>query len=170
MVQLVDTPGWSRFSSLKDTPEKVKQEITKGVSLCTPGPHAIILVVSTAVAFTKAHLRSIREHMSLLDVWRHTLVLFSWCDSIGETTVEQSIESGGRTLQLLVRKCNNRYHSFNIKADDPAQVTRLLEKIKWKVAENSILCLNASETDNWEEEETAAETMSPPGEMFEDFC
>ncbi|XP_051264903.1 GTPase IMAP family member 8 [Dicentrarchus labrax] len=175
MVQLVDTPGWLRFSSLKDTPEMVKQEIIKGVSLCSPGPHAIILVISASIAFTKAHLRSIREHMSLLapDVWRHTLVLFSWCDSIGGTTVEQFIESEGSALQLLLRKCNNRYHSFNIRSDDPTQVTGLLEKIEWMVAENSILRLNANETDKWEEEEAVTEAMSPLGEslveMFENF-
>ncbi len=156
----------------------VKQDIT-GVSLCTPGPHAIILVVSITFAFTKAHLRFIRAHMSLLapDAWRHTLVLFSWCDSIGGTAVEQFIVSEGSALQLLLHKRNNRYHSFNIKANDPAQDTRLLEKIEWTVVDNSVLHLNASETDKWEEEETVTDplqTMSPTGEslieMFENFC
>lgn len=175
-VRLIDTPGWSKLSSIKDTPEMVKQEIARGVSLCTPGPHAIILVVTAAVAFNKAHLRSIREHMSLLgpDVWRHTLVLFSWGECMGRTTMEQFIESEGTALQLLLRKCNNRYHRFNIHANDPAQASKLLEKIEWMVAENSIFRLNGNESDKWEEDETVTETMSPPGgsllEMFEDFC
>lgn len=175
MVRLVDTPGWLRRSFLKDTPEIVKQEITRGVSLCTPGPHTIILVVSTAVAFTKVHLSSIKEHMNLLgpDVWRHTLVLFSWCDSLETTTVEEFIEGEGSALHFLLKKCNNRYHSFNINSNNPAQVTQLLEKIEWMATENSIFYPNVDETDKWEEE-TVTEAMSPPGEslfeLFVNFC
>lgn len=32
--------------------------------------------------------------------------------------------------------------------------------------ENSALCLNASETAKWEEEETVTELISPPGESL----
>ncbi|XP_071399045.1 GTPase IMAP family member 8-like isoform X1 [Centroberyx affinis] len=175
-VRLVDTPGWLRFRSLKDTPEMVKQEIAAGVSLCRPGPHAIILVLCISNAFTEAKLRSIREHMSLLghDVWRHTLVLFSWCNTIGETTVEQIIESEGKALQWLLRKCNNRYHSFNTeRANDPAQVVELLEKIEWMVAGNSVFHLNTREKEEWEEEGAVPESPSSGEsfiERFEELC
>ncbi|XP_029931109.1 GTPase IMAP family member 8-like [Myripristis murdjan] len=159
-VRLVDTPGWFMFSSLTETPEMVKQEIADGVLLCAPGPHAIILTVCASIAFTEAHLRSIREHMSLLgaDVWRHTIVLFTWCDTIGETTVEQFIESEGRALQWLLRKCGNRYHSFNVqKANETTQVEELLEKIEWMAAKNSLFCSNVIETEEWEEEGTVTQ-------------
>lgn len=84
--------------------------------------------------------------------------------SVDVATAEQFIESEGSALQLLLRKCNNRYHSF--KTNDPAQATRLLGKIEWMLVENSALCLNARETAKWEEEETVTELISPPGESL----
>jgi len=67
----METPGWSTFTALKDTPEMVKQEITQMVSLCTPGP----LPLSVSLRPT---LSPSGEYMSFLapDIWRHTLVVF----------------------------------------------------------------------------------------------
>lgn len=99
----------------------------KGLSLCPPRPHAILLVIAAGIAFTEAHLRSVNEHIN-------ALVIFSWCDTMGDTSIQQFIESDGRALQWLLRKCDNRYHILNVKNRvDVTQVIELLERIELMV-------------------------------------
>ncbi|KAJ8362409.1 hypothetical protein AAFF_G00375820 [Aldrovandia affinis] len=136
-VTVVDTPGWWSIWSVKDTRELDKQEIVRSVSLCPPGPYALFLVIDVSSSFTESHRISVEEHLELLSerVWRHTIVLFTWGDRLGDTTIEQHIETEGKALQWLVEKCGNRYHVLNNKnRGDGTQVTELLEKIEEMVA------------------------------------
>ncbi|KAJ8009585.1 hypothetical protein DPEC_G00090400 [Dallia pectoralis] len=138
-VTVVDTPEWCGFQSIEATPELVKQEIMFSVSLCPPGPHTLLLVINVDKSFTEDKRRSIEEHLGLLSelVWSHTLVLFTKGDYLGDTTIEQHIESEGKNLQWLVEKCGNRYHLLNnVNRSDGTQVTDLLEKIEEVVAGN----------------------------------
>ncbi|KAM6957831.1 LOW QUALITY PROTEIN: uncharacterized protein FYW47_011942 [Aplochiton taeniatus] len=138
-LTVVDTPGWWRNFTVAKTPELVKQEIVRSVSLCPPGPHAVLLVLRVDRRFTDKHRKSVEGHLGLLSqrVWDHTIVLFTHGDSLGDTTIEQHIESEGEPLQRLVEKCGNRYHVFNNEnRGDDTQVTELLEKIEEMVAGN----------------------------------
>ncbi|KAJ8362034.1 hypothetical protein AAFF_G00401700 [Aldrovandia affinis] len=135
-VTVVDTPGWM-YLSVQNTRELDKQEIVRSVSLCPPGPYALFLVINVNSSYTESHRRSVEEHLELLSerVWRHTIVLFRSGDWLGDTTIEQHIETEGKTLQWLVEKCGNRYHVLNNKNKaDGTQVTELLEKIEEMVA------------------------------------
>ncbi|KAJ8008769.1 hypothetical protein DPEC_G00081860 [Dallia pectoralis] len=139
-VTVVDTPGWNRKHFDKDTPKLVKQEIMHSVSLCHPGPHTFLLVIKVDISFKEKHRRSIEEHLDLLSdlVWSHTIVLFTGGDCLGDTSIEQHIESEGKDLQWLVEKCGNRYHVLNnMNRSDGTQVTDLLQKIEEMVAVNS---------------------------------
>ncbi|KAJ8386397.1 hypothetical protein AAFF_G00171020, partial [Aldrovandia affinis] len=138
-VTVVDTPGWWSTSSVKETQELDKQEIVRSVSLCPPGPYALFLVIDVSSSFTETHRRSVEEHLELLSerVWRHTIVLFTRGDWLGDTTIEQHIETEGKALRWLVEKCGNRYHVLNNEnRGDGTQVTELLEKIEETVARN----------------------------------
>ncbi|KAJ8377543.1 hypothetical protein AAFF_G00256390 [Aldrovandia affinis] len=138
-VTVVDTPGWWSTSSVNDTQELDKQEIVRSVSLCPPGPYALFLVIDVSSSFTESHRRSVEEHLELLSerVWRHTIVLFTRGDWLGDTTIEQHIETEGKALQGLVEKCGNRYHVLNKEnRGDGTQVTELLEKIEETVTRN----------------------------------
>ncbi|KAJ8343334.1 hypothetical protein SKAU_G00306630 [Synaphobranchus kaupii] len=138
-VTVVDTPGWWTTCSVNDTKELDKQEIVRSVSLCPPGPCTLFLVINVASAFRDTERRSVVEHLELLSerVWRHTIVLFTWGDWLGDTTIEQHIETEGRDLQELIEKCGNRYHVLNDKnRADGTQFTELLEKIEEMVARN----------------------------------
>nr|XP_015195297.1 PREDICTED: GTPase IMAP family member 7-like [Lepisosteus oculatus] len=100
------------------------------------GPHTLLLVIDLD---SNTDWRSVKKHLDFLSerVWRHTIVLFTWGDTMGDTTIEQLIERGGKELQCLVEKCGNRYHVLNDKnRDDRTQVTELLEKIEDMVAGN----------------------------------
>ncbi|XP_073668724.1 GTPase IMAP family member 8 [Paramisgurnus dabryanus] len=139
-LTVVDTPGWHYNHSLEKTPEIDKLEIRRSVYLCPPGPHVILLIVSVVTAFNRHVRRGVEEHMSLLgkNVWSHTIVLFTWGDWLGDTTIEERIEAEGEHLQWLLEQCGYRYHVFNCKLHtDSTQVTELLEKIEEMVMENN---------------------------------
>ncbi|XP_069054215.1 uncharacterized protein [Lepisosteus oculatus] len=138
-ITVVDTPGWE-WDNIKSTSEQVKQETVYSVSLCPPGPHALLLVIPL-ITLREKQRRVEKEHLELLSerVWRHTILLFTWGDELTDTTIEQHIERGGKKLQYLVEKCGNRYHVLNNKnRGDRTQVTELLEKIEDMVAEMSV--------------------------------
>ncbi|XP_061115049.1 GTPase IMAP family member 8-like [Conger conger] len=137
LLTVVDTPGWWKNSSVNYTAELDKQEIVRSVSLCPPGSYAIILVIDVGSPFRETEMRPVMEHLELLSekVWRHTIVLFTWGDQLGDTTIEQHIETEGRTIQELIEKCGNRYHVLNNEnRANRTQVTELLEKIEEMMA------------------------------------
>ncbi|XP_067087591.1 uncharacterized protein [Osmerus mordax] len=137
-VTVVDTPGW-RSLPVESTTELVKQEMVRGVSLCPPGPHTLLLVIRLDLSFLEEHRRSVKGHLQLLSerVWSHTIVLFTHGDRLGDTTIEQHIEREGKALQWLVKKCGNRYHVLNNNnRGDDTQVTELLDKMEEMVAGN----------------------------------
>ncbi|XP_066574075.1 GTPase IMAP family member 4 [Amia ocellicauda] len=140
-VTVVDTPGWLS-DSVQATPECVKQEIVRSVSLCPPGPHALLLAIPVgSYSFIERQRRTAQEHLELLSerVWRHTIVLFTGGDRLRDTTIEQHIERGGEELQWLVEKCGNRYHVLNNRdRGDGTQVTELLDKIEEMVVGLSV--------------------------------
>nr|XP_015195275.1 PREDICTED: GTPase IMAP family member 8-like isoform X1 [Lepisosteus oculatus]XP_015195276.1 PREDICTED: GTPase IMAP family member 8-like isoform X1 [Lepisosteus oculatus]XP_015195278.1 PREDICTED: GTPase IMAP family member 8-like isoform X1 [Lepisosteus oculatus]XP_015195279.1 PREDICTED: GTPase IMAP family member 8-like isoform X2 [Lepisosteus oculatus] len=146
-ITVVETTGWyscqlysvlyEQESSAQDTLEWIRKVIEPSVSLCPPGPHALLLVINLDSVKEK---RSVEKHLELLSkrAWRHTIVLFTWGDTLRHTTIEQHIERGGKELQWLGEKCGNRYHVLNNKnRDDHTQVTELLEKIEDMVAGKS---------------------------------
>ncbi|KAL2092651.1 hypothetical protein ACEWY4_012449 [Coilia grayii] len=138
-ITVVKAPGWWASYTVEQTPERDKREIVLSVSLCPPGPHALLLVIRVVVSFTETWRRAVQEHLELLGerVWSHTIVLFTCGDCLGDTSIEQHIESGGEALQWVVEKCGNRYHVLDNEKHDGGQVTELLEKIEEMVAVNS---------------------------------
>ncbi|KAL2086162.1 hypothetical protein ACEWY4_017221 [Coilia grayii] len=137
-LTVVEAPGWGLNNNLKATPEITKQEIVLSVSLCPPGPHIFLLHVRIAEPFTSEFIKNMMEHLDHLSdgVWRHTMVLFTNGDWLGDTPIERYIESEG-ALQLLVEKCGNRYHVINNKnTGNREQVTALLKKMEKIVCGN----------------------------------
>ncbi|KAJ8251261.1 hypothetical protein GJAV_G00219070 [Gymnothorax javanicus] len=133
LVTVVDTPGWWKFMPAELTPHWIKQEEQKSLELCTPGPHAILLVIPADTSFKEEQRKIIQDNIKQFGegVWGHTLVLFSWGECLGDSSIEQHIEKEGPALQWVVEKCGNRYHVFsNMKNKDRVQVTELLEKIE----------------------------------------
>ncbi|KAK1806679.1 hypothetical protein P4O66_005179 [Electrophorus voltai] len=91
------------------------------------------------MTFTADDRKSVEEHMELLGkrVWNHTVLLFTHADLLGDTAIEQYIESEGGDLKLLVAKCQNRYHALdNANLANTSQVTQLLQKVEKTASEN----------------------------------
>ncbi|XP_031418459.1 GTPase IMAP family member 7-like [Clupea harengus] len=164
-VSVVDTPGWWKYFSAQSTPGWVKTQLQKSLTLGSKAPHAILLAVPADTTFPEEQRKITEDNMKMFgdQVWRHTIVLFTCGDLLGETTIEEHIESEGQPLQWLVEKCGNRYHVFdNINRGDGSQVTELLEKIKEMVAGNSSY---ASDTQLFEAKETSEEPKRLDVEM-----
>lgn len=139
VITVLDTPGWWKTLTARDTAELDKQEILHSICLCPPGPHALLLTLRLDMPFRDEEMKSLEEHMGLLgeQAWNHTILLFSHGDLLGNLTIEQYIESEGKNLNLLVAKCRNRYHVLNNKnLLDGGQVTELIKKVEGMVAEN----------------------------------
>ncbi|XP_076136256.1 GTPase IMAP family member 8-like [Alosa pseudoharengus] len=145
-VSVVDTPGWWKYLPAKCTPEWVKKELQRGLILDSKAPHAILLAVPVDTAFSTEQKKITEDNMRVFgdNVWRHTMVLFTCGDLLGETSIEEHIECEGEHLEWLVEKCGNRYHviSWNDKEDE---VIELLKKIEEMVTRNSLFCLEVTE-------------------------
>ncbi|XP_030621454.1 GTPase IMAP family member 8-like [Chanos chanos] len=142
-ITLVDTPGWWKHSLLKETAECLKQELVHSVTLCPPGPHALLLVIELDMPFTEKHRKSMEEHLQLLGggVWAYTMILFTRKSYLRYRNIEEHIENEGEALQWLIQKCEGRYHVFeNENQNNDTQVTELLEKIQGVRAQNSGGC------------------------------
>ncbi|XP_063045938.1 GTPase IMAP family member 8-like [Engraulis encrasicolus] len=138
-ITVVEAPGWYFNVTAETTPERDKQEIVLSVSLCPPGPHALLLVINVSKTFVEIYRRAVQEHLELLGerVWNHTIALFTRGEWLGDTSIEQHIESGGEALQWVVEKCGNRYHVLDNKKSDGGQVTELLWKIEEMMTVNN---------------------------------
>ncbi|KAJ8245035.1 hypothetical protein COCON_G00236280, partial [Conger conger] len=137
-VVIVDTPGWEWYYPLNGTPEWVKWETVRSVTLCPPGPHALLLVVRAYASVDGTYRKEIQEHMELLGeaVWKHTLVLFT--QGADPEVVADRIGEGGADLRLLVERCGNRWHVLRSTARGrhAAQDAQLLRKVEEMVAAN----------------------------------
>ncbi|XP_042564093.1 GTPase IMAP family member 7-like [Clupea harengus] len=138
-VTLVEAPGWWKGYRMEDTPDRDKREIVLSVSLCPPGPHALLLVVDVTDPLVAEYRNALKQHLELLGekVWSHTIVVFTKGGWLGNTAMEEYIESDRSGLQWLVEKCGNRYHVLDKYRREDVQVTELLEKIEEMVAGNS---------------------------------
>ncbi|MCJ8750309.1 hypothetical protein PDJAM_G00261450, partial [Pangasius djambal] len=133
-ICIVDTPGWDRVS-LECTAKKIKNEITRSVTLCPPGPHALILVlpVNTADGPSLNELKSAIQHMELLSerVWNHTMVLFLCDGDVEESTIKDHVQKA----EKLLEKCRGRHHVMR-QSEPETQVHGLLKEIDSMVEEN----------------------------------
>ncbi|XP_042608525.1 GTPase IMAP family member 8-like isoform X1 [Cyprinus carpio] len=139
-ITVIEAPGWWSDYTVEERPELLKHEIGLSVSLCPPGPHAVLLIIRVDIGFKETNRKALQGHLDLLGerVWSHTIVLFTHGDSLLDTSIEQHIESEGQDLQWLLDKCGNRYHVLNNKnRSDDTQIKELLEKIDETVAQNN---------------------------------
>ncbi|XP_017543834.2 GTPase IMAP family member 8-like isoform X2 [Pygocentrus nattereri] len=148
-VTVLDTPSWFKYFPAQYTPAWIKSGIFNGVCQTLTPPHCILLVIPADTSFHEEQRKVIEENMSLLgeQVWKHTILLFTSGDILGDVTIEQHIESEGEALQWVVEKCENRYHIFNNEErENRVQVTELLQKIDQMMAQNSSFQPNTDTT------------------------
>lgn len=107
-VRLVMTQGWG--SELEHhTGSAVEQEIMRSVTLCSPGPHALLLVlpIGPDVEVARRYVERAQQHLSFLSerAWRHTMLVFVCTYKI----VSNNILLDRHILGELVDKCGGGY-------------------------------------------------------------
>ncbi|XP_077572772.1 GTPase IMAP family member 8-like [Stigmatopora nigra] len=135
-VTVVDTPGWHKEPEC--TWEKDK-EIVKGLTLSTPGFHAILFVISLDRKFDEVNKEMLLAHVELFgdNVWNHTMVLFSNVDTLANRSLEEFIEREPKALDSLIDMCGNRYHCLDVTVKkNVSQHPQLFEKIEAMSAKN----------------------------------
>ncbi|KAI7796010.1 putative GTPase IMAP family member 8-like [Triplophysa rosa] len=130
-VSVVDTPGWSS-SALENA-----KEIAQSVTVCSPGPHAFLLVLPAHQCFTQKAQQTVEQLMSLFGkcVWRHTVILFTGGRWLRDRPVEHYTACEEEALQKLIARCGNRYHMLSDKGSK-SQVKKLLKLIEEMVRRN----------------------------------
>ncbi|KAL3986724.1 neutral cholesterol ester hydrolase 1 [Sarotherodon galilaeus] len=133
LVTVVDTPGWWMNYFCDESSNFDRGELALSSYFCPPGPHVFLLVIRVDRAFTETYRRAAQEHLDMIGehIWTHVILLFSFGDWLGDTPIEQYIESEGEALRWIVERCGNRYHVLNSKMKDGEfQVRELIAKIE----------------------------------------
>ncbi|KAM6987391.1 GTPase IMAP family member 8-like [Tautogolabrus adspersus] len=136
-VTVVDTPGWLSRTS---TPDRVSQELLRGLTLCNPEPHVILLVLPTTSVFGQMEWKAMEAQLGLLQtpIWPRAMVLFTHGDKLGVMPIQEHIRRKGRTLHWLLERCGNRYQvTTNQPSASDTQVTELFKKIRSMMATNN---------------------------------
>uniref|UniRef100_A0A8C2PUT3 AIG1-type G domain-containing protein n=1 Tax=Cyprinus carpio TaxID=7962 RepID=A0A8C2PUT3_CYPCA len=134
-VSVVDTPGLFN-TSLSN--EEIQQEIMRCTELSAPGPHVFLLVIAVGPITQEE-----RETLQLIKMTfgqkaeTYTMVLFTRGDNLTDESIEDFIKEGDLHVQKLVNDCGGRFHVFNNKQKDPAQVVSLLKKIDKMMWDNN---------------------------------
>ncbi|KAK5869007.1 hypothetical protein PBY51_009972 [Eleginops maclovinus] len=129
-VTVVDTPGWLTNCP---TPDRVSQELCRGVSLCQPEPHVILLVLPTTSPFGLEEWRTMEAELRLLQtfIWQRAMVLFTHGDQLGVLPIQEHVRRQGQTLHWLLERCGNRYQVMtNQSGASEAQLAELFQKIQ----------------------------------------
>ncbi|XP_034986081.1 uncharacterized protein LOC118092286 [Zootoca vivipara] len=137
-VVVIDTPAI--FDAC--LPEQQNNaEIRNCLSLCEPGPHALVFVTRVG-RFTEEDAKIAKrvEEVFGPEATKYTIVLFTHKEDLETESLEEYIKlSGNRALQDLVRKCKGRCCAFNNRGmgdEEELQVEELLVKIKQMMMEN----------------------------------
>ncbi|KAM4629176.1 GTPase IMAP family member 8-like isoform 1-T1 [Polymixia lowei] len=128
-LDLVDVPTWSTTTPSR----QFREDILDGLNLCSPGPHAFLLVVPLTESFSEDDRAAVEEHMKLLgkNAWQHTLVVFCWGFWLGERAFWEYVESRGEALKWLVERCGYRYHVLDcLDWDDVSRETEMTGKLE----------------------------------------
>ncbi|XP_051985421.1 GTPase IMAP family member 9-like [Xyrauchen texanus] len=134
-LALIDTPG---LFDTDLTQEEVQQELVHCLTLCSPGPHAFLLVIPIE-RYTEEQQRTVDMILEMFteEITHHTIIIFSHADRLGSTSIEDFLSRQNRKIQELVEKFGRRFVAFNnTYPSNRGQVTQLLEKVDELLVQN----------------------------------
>ncbi|XP_042575054.1 GTPase IMAP family member 4-like [Cyprinus carpio] len=132
---LVDTPG---FFDTDLTEEQLKQEAIHCLALCSPGPHAFLLVIPIE-RYTEEQQRTVEMILEMFreDISNHSILIFSHADRLRGESIERFVSKQNQKVQDLVERFGRRFVAFdNTNPTNPEQVSRLLQKVNELLAVN----------------------------------
>ncbi|XP_078542528.1 GTPase IMAP family member 4-like [Lissotriton helveticus] len=127
---VVDTPGFLN----SNRPEEVRSDISQCLQLCSPGPHAIVLVLQTG-RFTEEERDAVHRVQDLFgaQALKRMVIVFTRKDDLGDKSIQTFVKEAEPTLRKLIAKCGGRYCAFNNRAtreENNRQVSELIKIIE----------------------------------------
>ncbi len=143
-VFIADTPG---LFDTDMTQADVTKEIVRCVGMTSPGPHAVILVLSVTSRFTDEERNTVDHFIKHFgkDLYKFVIVLFTGIDNLERenTTLDAYMQNIPTALKKVIASAGNRYIGFNNKAEPNAlesQVASLFGMIDAMVSTNGGGC------------------------------
>ncbi|XP_073704542.1 uncharacterized protein [Garra rufa] len=121
---LVDTPDFIES-------DRTLQEIKLCLDLCSPGPHAFLLVVPID-RFTEEQQRTLDINLEMFheDVDDYTILIFSHADRLRGEPIERFVSRQNQKIQDFVERFGRRFVAFdNTNPVNREQVSQVLEKV-----------------------------------------
>ena len=138
-LTIVDTPG---FFDTKVQRHELAQEISRCVSLTTPGPHVFLYVLDKSNRYTPEEAESVNEFFNIFgsEAANYMILLFTHVSSKSETSLQSSLQKAPEDLIDLVEKCQHRVFGIDNKTGDESerrlQMDTILAGIESLIAEN----------------------------------
>ncbi|XP_024116734.2 GTPase IMAP family member 7 [Oryzias melastigma] len=137
-ITLVDTPG---FFDNKMCEDDLKSEITKCVTLSSPGVHAFLIVLKVE-RFTEKEKEVISKIKKLFskEALRYAVIIFTHGDQLEDQKIEDFVKEN-HDLRSLVEECGGRCHVMDNRYWDKErnneEVKKLLNTIDKMVQQNN---------------------------------
>ncbi|XP_060761366.1 GTPase IMAP family member 9-like [Neoarius graeffei] len=135
-LALIDTPGWFDTSL---QPSEITQEVLRCLTMCSPGPHAFLLIIPIA-RFTEEQQKTLDMIEAVFEenISDHTIIIFTREDELEGQTIEQFISEQGQRIQDVIARFGGRFLAFNNKnPENQDQVERLLNKLDEMLEQNN---------------------------------
>ncbi|XP_059211558.1 GTPase IMAP family member 7-like [Centropristis striata] len=112
-ITLIDTPG---FFDTHRSEEELKAEIVRCITECSPGPHAVLIVLKVE-KFTEQEQDIIKKTIEYFseEVFKYATVLFTHGDQLSDGQTIMEFVQKNKSLSDLVKKCGGRCHVIDNK-------------------------------------------------------
>ncbi|XP_041940306.1 GTPase IMAP family member 8-like isoform X1 [Alosa sapidissima] len=128
-LMVVDTPGFSNPVLSQDA---IEQEVQRCRELCSPGPHAVLLIVPLG-RLTEEERKAIDTIQQLFsnEVPSCTILVFTHADMLRGESIKDFISRQSQSIQELVERFSHRFVAINNRdPEDGSQVDQLLEMVE----------------------------------------
>uniref|UniRef100_A0A9J8DD13 Pyrin domain-containing protein n=1 Tax=Cyprinus carpio carpio TaxID=630221 RepID=A0A9J8DD13_CYPCA len=112
-IHLTRTPGWRGDLSRS---EQTKQEIVLFLDL--------LLALKVNAVLSESNINTL-ENLLTVQLWKHTIVLFTYGEKLGGYNIEDYIRC--QQFQPLIKKCGERY--FVIRNNDSNQIIETIQEL-----------------------------------------
>ncbi|KAG5285802.1 hypothetical protein AALO_G00007600 [Alosa alosa] len=128
-LMVVDTPSFSNTVLSQDA---IEQEVQRCRELCSPGPHAVLLIVPLG-RLTEEERQAIDTIQQLFsnEVPSCTILVFTHADMLRGESIKDFISRQSQSIQELVERFSHRFVAINNRdPEDGSQVDQLLEMVE----------------------------------------